>query len=329
MRWLERLAPSRGGRVRIGIGDDAALVRVTPGRELVLSTDLSIEGVHFRSALHPPRSVGHRALARSLSDMAAMGAIPRFALVSLAISKRTRRAWVEAFYMGLLALARRFNVAVIGGDSAVVSGATTVDVVVAGEVERGRGLPRSGARPGDHIFISGRLGLSALGLKLLRRATPSAVSQESPRRRLAPQAKEAIQAHLYPMPLCALGRYLSKRRFASALIDVSDGLSTDLARLCEASGVGARLWADRIPKPGVAVGSSERTALRLALHGGEDYQLLFTVPPAQMSKIPRQLRRVPLNRIGEVRSSRGLLLIDKSGKQRPLEPAGYDHFRGK
>lgn len=311
--WLRHRTARRAPGLRLGIGDDAALVEVPPGQELILTTDMSIEGVHFTSRLHPPQAVGHRALARSLSDIAAMGGTPRYALISLAVSKHTNRAWIEGFFQGLLALAKRFGVAVIGGDTAVVRGASTIDVVVAGEVPRGRALRRSGARPGDQVYVSGRLGLAALGLRLL----------PSPARRRKPAEMAAIRAHLFPQPQCALGRFLSEQGLATALMDVSDGLSIDLKRLCDASGVGACLFRDRIPSPPLPDAAD---SLELALHGGEDYQLLFTVSPTKRSQIPRRFGRIPLHCIGEIQASRGIQLITPDGKTRTLEPRGYDHF---
>ncbi len=313
IRWLKRKSPGRADRLKLGIGDDAAVIEASRGHELILTTDLSIEGVHFLSSLHPPRSVGHRALARSLSDIAAMGGTARFALVSLAISKRTQRAWLEEVYAGMLALARRFGVRLIGGDTAVVHGKRFIDVIVVGEVPRGRALLRSGARPGDWIFVSRRLGVAAHGLMLLK----------SRRGRLRAGERRAVRAHLYPEPRLALGRFLAEKRLASALIDVSDGLSTDLGHLCEASGVGARVWANRIPGPNFAGEQS----FALALHGGEDYALLFTVAPSKASRVPRTYRGVPLRRIGEITRSKKMVLVESSERVRPLEPAGYDHFR--
>lgn len=368
--WLQTLNQWSSPRLRLGIGDDAALVEARCGHDIILTTDMSIEGVHFTCRLHPPPSVGHRALARSLSDIAAMGGTPRYALISCALSRRTTRAWVEDFYRGFAALAKRFGVALIGGDTALVAGRTMVDVIVAGEVPRGKALRRSGARPGDQIYVSGRLGLSALGLQLLRGA---ARPSQSPRagpwpalRRLgvlkplwgadrlasgwpairrsptlqssgdgglwatgshAPTrstAAEAVRVHLYPEPRCALGRYLSERRLASALMDISDGLSIDLARLCEASGVGACLSAERIPGPRL---EDRQKSLALALHGGEDYQLLFTVPPSKVTQIPSRFRGLPLHPIGEIQSRRGLRWIGMDGRVRALKPAGWDYFR--
>jgi thiamine-monophosphate kinase len=275
-----------------------------------------------------------------LSDIAAMGGTPRYALISLAASKHASRAWIEGFFQGLLALAKRCGVAVIGGDTAVVRGASTIDVVVAGEVPRGKALRRSGARPGDQVYVSGRLGLAALGLRLLHspargrrvgaHGRPVPIYRDAPLPFVQPRAPgrssteaAAIRAQLFPQPQCALGRFLSEQGLATALIDVSDGLSIDLMRLCEASDVGACLFRDRVPSPPL---TDAAASLELALHGGEDYQLLFTVSPTKRSQLPRRLGRIPLHCIGEIRASRGIQLITPDGKTRALEPRGYDHF---
>ncbi|PYV26034.1 MAG: thiamine-phosphate kinase [Acidobacteria bacterium] len=313
--WLRARVSSTVPRLKLGIGDDAAIVEVTQGRELVLKADMSIEGVHFTRRLHPARSVGHRALVRSLSDVAAMGGAPKFALVSLVISKATTRAWLREFYDGMLALAERFGTTLVGGDTAVAAGKTLIDVMIVGEAERGRALRRSGARPDDRIYVSGRLGLSALGLRLLRSGGGRA-------------HQAAIRAHLYPEPRCALGRYLSRKRLASAAIDVSDGLSTDLAHLCEASGLGACVWSDRLPTPELAsaLQPSASDSLDLALNGGEDYELLFTVPPGKAAQVPARLQGLPLSWIGQIRRSKGVVLVRPDGKRSTLRPAGYNHF---
>ncbi len=314
VRWLQRLAPVRAANVRIGIGDDAAVVRLAPGRELILTTDMSIEGVHFSRRLHPARSVGHRALARSLSDIAAMGGAPRYALVSLALAHSAGEHWVQSFYLGIRALARRFGVGVIGGDTARVPGGCFVDVIVAGEVGRGRALTRAGARPGDQIWVSGRLGLSAWGLELLKSQTRARTTKTA----------AALHAHFYPEPQCGLGQLLNEHRLASALMDISDGLSIDLSRLCAASGVGATIWAERLLIPPTG---DVRHALALALHGGEDYQLLFTVPARRASRLPARFRGLPLRQIGEIQRGRRMSLIGIDGKRRDLEPGGWDYFR--
>ncbi len=240
VEWLQTLTSKKSSGLRLGIGDDAALVSAGRNRDFILTTDLSIEGVHFDRRLHPARSVGHRALARSLSDIAAMGGVPRFALLSIAFARGTSRTWVEEFFKGLLGLARRFQVEVIGGDTAVVARAGLMDVTVVGEVPRGKALRRSGARPGDQVYVSGRLGRSALGLRTLKSRARNRLRAALPA--VAGGAVEAaIEAHLYPEPRCELGTFLRRSRLTSALMDISDGLSIDLTRLCKASKVGVEM----------------------------------------------------------------------------------------
>lgn len=330
VRWLGRRIGTSGRGLTLGIGDDAALARPAAGRELILTSDWTIEDVHFRLELHPPESVGHRALARALSDVAAMGGRPRWALVSLALSKRVPASWVKKFYGSMARLARRAGVVIAGGDTSVVPDKVAIDIAVIGDVPRGRALRRSGARPGDAIFVSGRLGLSALGLKLLEaRAKP----EKGP-------GRDALRAHLFPQPQLELGEFLARRRLATGMMDVSDGLSTDLARLCRASSVGARIWESLLPIPSAAVtvAGAERSSavgravatldpLALALHGGEDYQLLFTVSPRAAEKLPSRLCGVALHPIGIIDPGSTVRLARASGKVEPLHPAGFDHFR--
>jgi thiamine-monophosphate kinase len=322
VRWLRTLAAGKSSQVRMGVGDDAAVVRVGHNKDLILTADLSIEGVHYKPGLHPARSVGHRALARSLSDIAAMGGVPRFALISVAFPQAISRRWIEEFYRGVLGLAKRFRVEVIGGDTSIVRRTTMVDVTLAGEVPRGKGLLRSGARPGDQIFVSGRLGQSARGLEILK----SQVRGKSRIRRGRQEDSEntkSVNVHLYPEPRCKLGRWLQRLRVPSAMMDISDGLSTDLLRLCEASGVGASVDAWRIPGP---PGVSPEHSLELALNGGEDYELLFTVPRRKLAKFSGRYRGVPLHSIGRICPTRKVLLVDKDGHESSLAAAGYDHF---
>ncbi len=290
--WIRRRTPRRVAGLTLGIGDDAALVAVPPGQELILTTDMSIEGVHFTSALHPPQAVGHRALARSLSDIAAMGGTPRYALISLAVSRRTGRAWLEGFFDGLFALARRFAVAVIGGDTAIVDGPCAVDVIVAGEVPRGRALRRSGAQPGDRIFVSGRLGMAALGLRLLPSRT----------RLRKPVERAALRAHLFPQPQCALGRFLSEHRLASAMMDLSDGLSIDLRAALRCQRGRSEFVRRSSPHPShprcrgrPRVGASRRRRLPIAFHrlrgqGLKDPSPLWQNPPSLHRRNPRLTR---------------------------------------
>ena len=317
IRHLRRRFPA-GGRVRVGIGDDAAVLAGDARRDWVLTTDLLVEDVHFVRRFQPARAVGWKALARSLSDVAAMGATPVAALVALAVPADTSDAWVKDFFDGLGLLARRLGVRVIGGD--LSSAAQIVaDVQVFGEVERGRALLRRGARPGDLLFVSGTLGLSQLGLLRLQSRGAS----------VQPVLKRALRAHFYPWPRVALARALQRYR-PSAMIDLSDGLSTDLHHLCEASRVGACLFAPRLPAvdvPRALIRRLRTTGLELALHGGEDYQLLFTLPQSRPQPLPKSLAGVRLTAIGEITSDPRVVLVDSIGRTQRLAPRGWDHFR--
>ena len=285
---------------------------------MILTTDLMVEGVHFLARRTPPLSVGHRALARGLSDVAAMGGMPRFALVSLALRRSSSSRWLRDFYRGLRSLAAKFKVEIVGGDTTGSPYATMVDVVLVGEVKAGRAVRRSGARPGDRICVSGELGASALGLKFLRSRSPAKSAF----------ARAAVRRHLYPTPRCGLGQLLSRRRLATSMMDISDGLALDLHRLCEASGVGARIDASRIPLPGRFANTLSRAdLLQTALEGGEDYELLFTVSPRKTTRLPSRADGVPLVEIGEIRKGRRIEMVGLTGKRSILPAAGYDHFR--
>jgi thiamine-monophosphate kinase len=284
---------ARSGLV-LGIGDDCAIYRPRGAREdLLFTTDLLVEDVHFRHRTHPPEALGHKALARGLSDIAAMGGVPRFCLLSLAVGARADRRWIDRFYDGLLRLARIGGAPLAGGDLARAA-KTACDIVVCGAVPRGRALRRDGARAGDAIYVSGRLGGSALGLER--------------------KTGQAWGRHLRPQPRLTLGVFLRERIGASAAMDLSDGISLDLPRLALASGLEAAI--DPPPRfPGAT--------LEQALHGGEDYELLFTVRPRV--QVPARFGNIPLTRIGVMRRGRAgaVYLSDK-----PLPALGYDHFRG-
>jgi len=289
-----RIAIPRASGVILGIGDDCAILRPRGAKEdLLLTTDLLIEGVHFERATHAPHQVGHKALARGLSDIAAMGGVPRLCLLSLALPNSAGRTWVNQFYTGLLKLAKRTGTVLAGGDLARAQ-RVMCDIVVAGSVLRGRALRRDGARAGDSIYVSGPLGGSALGLET--------------------RNGRAWQRHVSPEPRLALGEYL-RELGATAAMDISDGLSLDLHRLARASRVCAE-----IELPPVFPGATTEQAL----HGGEDYELLFTVPAG--TQVPRKIEGLELTHIGRMRRGpAGRVLL--SG--RPLPPLGYDHFRRK
>jgi len=299
------------------MGDDAALVSATPGYEIVLTCDWFLEGTHFLRDKHPADAAGWKCLARAVSDIAAMGAAPRCFLLSLALPRELAAAWLDDFLVGLRRAAGRFGCSLAGGDT-TERREVLINVTVVGEVRRGRDLRRSGARPGDLIYVSGRLGEAELGLRLLRER----------KRGLSPRDSR-LRKQLYPKPRLELGRWLSEKRVPSAMMDLSDGLSTDLCRLCEASGVGAVIESDLLPSVGVTRLERNRGVdpLRLALHGGDDYELLFTVPKSKAARLPRALCGVAITRTGEVTQTREVIVSDDNGRSRVLEPRGWDPFR--
>ena len=306
-------------RVQLGIGDDCALLRPRVGEELAVTTDLSIQGRHFRLDWHPPESVGHRTLARGLSDLAAMGARPVAAFLSLGLPRELTlaqgksAAWVTRFLDGLLELAAEYGVPLAGGDLAEAPIAIA-DIVLTGSVPQGKALLRSGARPGDRIYVTGSLGGAAAELAELER---------SPQDFVKARRTEAVSPHLFPQPRVAQGLWLRKRGLASAAMDLSDGLSTDLAHLCEESGVAAEVDAAALPLgPGAT--------LEMALHGGEDYELLFTAP--EKAKIPSRIAGIAVTAIGRIvsRSARKPHVSLIAGKSsQPLLPQGWEHFSPK
>lgn len=318
--WLRtRLARQRARGLAVGIGDDAAVLTPRAGWDYVVTTDLFIENVHFRRRWMRPRQVGAKALARSLSDIAAMGAVPRFALLSVAVPRALAARWLKEFFSGAIAVAHKFGVALAGGDLGSAREAVEVDAIAVGEGEHGRALRRSGAKPGDSIFVTGALGAARAGLEVLGHGWRG-------RRSFA----AIVRAHQQPVPRCAVGRYLVRRRIASAAIDTSDGLSTDLHHICEESRVGARVEASRIPLPKDAATIRELLKLdplSLALDGGEDYELLFTVPRKKAVRVPGRIHGVRVTRIGEITRAPRVILVGTSGRERLLRAGGWDHFR--
>jgi thiamine-monophosphate kinase len=269
--------------------------------ELLITTDLLVEGSHFDHR-HPARALGHKTLARGLSDLAAMGGKPRFALLSLCLAGWAGAGWKKHFFNGLFHLARRTGTALIGGDLAA-GDRLVADIVVLGSCRRGRALRRSAAKPGDIIYVSGRLGGSALGLEHLR----------SGRHDLK---DAALRRHIYPQPRLALGQYLSEAPGVRAAMDLSDGLSLDLYRLAKESEAGAEIRAGDIPNfPGAT--------LDHALHGGEDYELLFTCDPRRLP--PASAGGVRLTPVGVITRGRRLVLVDYAGRRRPLPIRGFEH----
>jgi thiamine-monophosphate kinase len=315
--------------VLTGIGDDCAVLRLPrPGRgrgeergrgpekDTLVTTDFSLEGIHFRRDWHLPESVGHRCLARGLSDIAAMGGEPVAAFLSLALPRDLPQSWVNRFARGLLTLAGEYGVTLAGGDTAESPNGILADIVVVGTVPKGKALLRSGARHGDPIYVSGELGGSAAAVETMRREM-----RKKPSRKLNPRE---CPRHFFPEPRVALGRVLREKGLASAMIDISDGLSTDLAHICQESGVGAELQAESIPRANVGKPSRE-VDLQFALHGGEDYELLFTAPRSK--RIPSRIAGVPVMQIGQITRGRKILLMSPAGVASELKPQGWEHFR--
>ena len=297
---------------RVGIGDDCAVLQIPAGHETLVTTDFTLEGIHFRRDWHPAESVGHRCLTRGLSDIAAMGGEPVAAFLSLALPRDLPQSWVGRFARSLISLAERHGVTLAGGDTAESPNGILADIIVVGSVPKGKAILRSGARPGDRIFVSGELGGSAAAVVRMR---------AKPKKKLNPRE---YPRHFHPEPRIELGRILREKRLASAMIDTSDGLSTDLAHICEESGVGAELDASLIPRASVGKPARE-VDLDLALHGGEDYELLFTAPPGK--RVPARIAGAPLTQIGVITRSRKVFVNNVKGIAYELEARGWEHFR--
>ncbi len=331
IRRIRSAAARPGTRAARGIGDDCAVLRLPRGHEVLVTTDFSLEGVHFRREWHPPDSVGHRCLTRGLSDIAAMGGIPHSAFLSLALPPVLPQKWVGGFVAGLLKLADQYSVTLAGGDTAQSPDGVLADILVLGSVPAGKAILRSGAKPGDLVYVTGTLGAAVAALNRLRGGE-----------KLRPGS---YQKHFYPEPRLAIGQLLREKRLASAMIDISDGLSTDLGHICEESGVGALIYGNALPlgkeahRAGRSVtghsssheerrraktGALAPGELELALHGGDEYELLFTARPGR--RIPEEIAGVPITRIGEIVGGKDMQLVTADGKCQILKSLGWEHF---
>jgi len=285
--------------IPVGIGDDAAIVDLPPGHSLVYCSDLVVENTHFSRDMHPAESVGYKAVAVNVSDVGAMGGAPMFFTVSLAAPGELELTWIDAFYSGIERACRDFDVVLAGGDTSSAA-FIFVDVSMVGRVQTGSAVLRSRARPGDRIYVTGTLGASALGLELLRSGQ---------------KENGAIRRHLYPEPRHRVGHAIAG--LAHAMIDVSDGLSSDLTHILRESSASARIYKDRLP---AAEGASELQVL----HGGEEYELLVAAP-----ELPVEIEGVPLRCIGEIIQSTAehrILLVD-GASETVLTARGWDHYR--
>jgi len=319
--------------LRLGIGDDAAVISSGGKNDWVLSCDAFLEGVHFLAKTHPADSVGYKSLVRATSDLAAVGATPRYFLLTLAIPANRTGVWLDEFLNGMARAASSLKTVLAGGDT-TQSSVVSISITVVGEIGRGQAVTRSGARPGDIIYVSGTLGRAQLGLELLLHRKIKASGLRGGRAKHSDRALQSfLRPHLYPNIRLALGAWLAKRRMASAMMDLSDGLSTDLARLCAASGVGAQIFPDLVPRVAIPAeisklaGGLKLDPLKMALHGGEDYELLFTVSPRNVENLRAAPGFSQLKAIGEVTRGKSVVLIDKNGTKQHLEPRGWDPFR--
>jgi len=282
----------------LGIGDDAALLELPPGHSIVCCSDLMVEDTHFIRTLHPPDSIGYKAVAVNVSDVGAMGGIPMHFVISLAAPGNLEVDWVDGFYTGVQQACRDFNVSLVGGDTSAAK-SIFVDVAMIGKVRSGMAVRRSGACVGDKIYVTGALGAATRGLELLRSGNASHPS---------------VKRHLYPEPRHRVGAAVCGK--AHAMIDVSDGLSSDLAHIVSESGVSARIYRDRLP---IAEGANESDAL----HGGEEYELIIVAPD-----LAEEIEGITITRIGQIVQLGGehrILLVDGETESN-LQPRGWDHY---
>lgn len=308
---IRRAFGEKRADVLLGIGDDAALVR-GPER-LLLTTDILVEDEDFLLADHPPRLLGRKALNVNLSDIAAMGGRPLHALVAMAMPGDIEEAWLRQFLAGFRSAAREAGVALVGGDLSQ-AGKVMIAVTVTGEAKMP--VRRDGARPGDAIFVSGTLGDAAGGLRLIEKGGSRGVAKP---------VRPLVEAFLDPAPRLKLGALLARRKLASAMIDLSDGLSVDLAHICREGGVGAEIEAARVPIS-EALKRFALDPLDLALNGGEDFELLFTVRPAKRAAVEALASKFRITRIGRITPGRRAYLVAAGGKKKPLRPGGFEHF---
>jgi thiamine-monophosphate kinase len=322
--FIESLRRRFGG----GIGDDAAIFRNAEGNETLITTDLLVEDIDFRRTTAPPLLLGHKALAVSLSDIAAMGARPRWSLISIGVPEDVWQSeFTDQFYEGFASLANRYDVQLIGGDTSRTTEKIVIDSIVLGECRIDRAVKRAGAQPGDQIFVTGSLGGAAAGLRLIERGAHLAEQN------LADEDSQKIDhvllRQLRPEPRVGWGIVLGEERLATSMIDISDGLSSDLNHLCNASGVGALIESSLLPIDHQVTELCGRRALdplQLALHGGEDFELLFTVKPDDVVRLPRRVDGVEITRIGEIRIHTDGVRISEGFRIWELNPGGWKHF---
>ncbi len=312
-------------RTIVGVGDDCSVYEVAKGRYVLATCDMLIEDVHFSRKTASAFLIGCKAMACSLSDIAAMGGRPLFALISLGLPETTPEEFVQDLYVGIRSMCRDYQVVLVGGDTVLSPDRVVINISMLGECPKGKFILRSGAKSGDALLVTGCLGDSAAGLALLSgKASEPDVERRS----------QLIEAHLAPEPRCAQGMFLAENFGVHSMIDISDGLAGDLAHICESSKLGARIRADKIPVSETLkqfCKSARIDPLEYALAGGEDYELLFTLSPKETERLlqawPEEFE-VPLAQIGKMdKAVRGIRLTSEDGAERSLDVRSYEHFK--
>jgi thiamine-monophosphate kinase len=323
-----RLPVTVSSSLVIGIGDDAAVFRSTAGKETVITADLLVEDIDFRRTTTPPYLLGHKSLSVSLSDIAAMGARPLWSMMSIGVPEDVWQTdFVERLYDGVLDLANRYGVQLIGGDTSRTTENIVIDSIVAGEATAGMSVLRSGASVGDQIFVTGSLGAAAAGLRLIERGAH--LAEQNLADEDSQKLDHILLRQLRPEPRVGWGIVLGEERLATSMIDLSDGLSSDLNRVCSASGVGALIDSSLLPIDERVIELCGRRALdplQLTLHGGEDFELLFTVKPANATRLPRRVDGVGIKCIGTIQSASEGVKISEGPRAWELKPGGWKHF---
>jgi thiamine-monophosphate kinase len=316
-----RQAVGGAGDLLVGIGDDCAVYRTAPDRVSLVTTDTMVAGIHFDLRWHPPAELGRKAATVNISDIAAMGGQPRFALLSLALTPDLGEQWLAEFMAGFLDVLSEHGVVLIGGDTVQGRHESVFSVTLLGEMAEAEVLTRKGARVGDVVLVSGFLGEAAAGLTLCRLG----LGQD-------PGWQPLVGAHLNPVPQVELGRVLAASGLVHAMQDLSDGLATDLAHICTESGVGAVVAAEKVPLSSLLRKAAEtcgQSPLEWALAGGEDYQLLLTAGEEQLAPLCALVRKETgheLHPVGRIVEGRGVFL-EKAGQRREISYQGYEHFR--
>lgn len=316
--------------VIVGVGDDVAVIKTKVEKYLLLTCDILIEGTHFTKGTITPYQLGKKVVAINISDIAAKGGIPKQALISIGFPKDTKVVYVEEIYRGIKDQSKKFNIDIVGGNTALSKYKIFIDLFLVGEIKPDLLLLRSGAKPGDKILITGNLGDSSAGLKIIE-------NRDLKLEDIKFEKKYKIklkQAHLSPNPRLLEGRIIAKSNLANSMMDISDGLSSDLAKICEASNIGAIIWEEKIPvsKETLAFAKSiGKSPFDFALHGGEDYELLFTTPKENADIIIQKIQsktKTKVTEIGEIKDRKfGIKIVKTNGRMVLLNTYGWNHFR--